>query len=173
MKKQIIESNTEPNKNCLWLTPNGLKRYGKSGWEDLTNGSGGGGGQSNKNNVLEIEHGYYQDYQHYYVIINGTKLITENGMDDYWSFNISKEDFLRLLNVDDFDNLIMYNALKNIYVDVNDNSIRKKTGPIEFEITQRERIDGYIKIAGSYMNLIILNEDWETHEFSFNISRDA
>lgn len=41
MKKQIIESNTEPNKNCLWLTPNGLKRYGKSGWEDLTNGSGG------------------------------------------------------------------------------------------------------------------------------------
>lgn len=48
MKKQIIESNTEPNKNCLWLTPNGLKRYGKSGWEDLTNGSGGGEGGSNK-----------------------------------------------------------------------------------------------------------------------------
>lgn len=57
MKKQIIESNTEPNKNCLWLTPNGLKRYGKSGWEDLTNGSGSGGeGGSNKSVKFFAEH---------------------------------------------------------------------------------------------------------------------
>ena len=56
MKKQIIESNTEPNKNCLWLTPNGLKRYGKSGWEDLTNGSGGGEGGSNKSVKFFAEH---------------------------------------------------------------------------------------------------------------------
>lgn len=171
MKKQIIESNTEPNKNCLWLTPNGLKRYGKSGWEDLTNGSGGG--ESNNTNVLEVEHGYYQDYQHYYVIINGNKLITDLGSDDYWKFKISKEDFLRLLNIDNFDNLIIYNVLKNIYVDIDNDSVRQKFGPIEFNITQGERISGEIKHAGSYMSLIIFNEDQEPHEFSFYISRDA
>lgn len=39
MRKNIIQSKTEPNKNDIWLSEEGLKKYGKNGWEPL----GGGG----------------------------------------------------------------------------------------------------------------------------------
>lgn len=33
MKKNIIQSATEPDKNSLWLSPQGLKKFSKKGWE--------------------------------------------------------------------------------------------------------------------------------------------
>lgn len=39
MRKNIIQSKTEPNKNDIWLSEEGLKRYGKNGWEPLGGGS--------------------------------------------------------------------------------------------------------------------------------------
>ena len=41
MKKHniILESNVEPkDKNVLWLQGNKLKKFGKTGWEDITEG---------------------------------------------------------------------------------------------------------------------------------------
>ena len=35
MRREIIQSKTEPNKNNLWLSEEGLKKYGKNGWEPL------------------------------------------------------------------------------------------------------------------------------------------
>lgn len=35
MRKDIIQSKTEPNKNNIWLSEEGLKKYGKNGWELL------------------------------------------------------------------------------------------------------------------------------------------
>lgn len=35
MRKDIIESVTEPKKDDLWLSPEGLKKFGKKGWELL------------------------------------------------------------------------------------------------------------------------------------------
>lgn len=40
MKKNIIQSATEPDKNSLWLSPQGLKKFSKKGWE-LIGGSTG------------------------------------------------------------------------------------------------------------------------------------
>ena len=48
MRKNIIQSKTEPNKNDIWLSEEGLKKYGKNGWEPLGGGdtevSSGGSG---------------------------------------------------------------------------------------------------------------------------------
>lgn len=38
MRREIIQSKTEPNKNNLWLSEEGLKKYGKNGWEPLGGG---------------------------------------------------------------------------------------------------------------------------------------
>ena len=38
MRREIIQSKTEPNKNNLWLSEEGLKKYGKKGWEPLGGG---------------------------------------------------------------------------------------------------------------------------------------
>ena len=35
MRKNIIQLKTEPNKNDIWLSEEGLKKYGKNGWELL------------------------------------------------------------------------------------------------------------------------------------------
>lgn len=44
MRKNIIQSKTEPNKNDIWLSEEGLKKYGKNGWEPLGGGSNNSGG---------------------------------------------------------------------------------------------------------------------------------
>ena len=44
MRKNIIQSKTEPNKNDIWLSEEGLKKYGKKGWEPLGGGSNNSGG---------------------------------------------------------------------------------------------------------------------------------
>ena len=38
MRKNIIQSKTEPNKNDIWLSEEGLKKYGNKGWEPLGGG---------------------------------------------------------------------------------------------------------------------------------------
>ena len=38
MRKNIIQSKTESNKNDIWLSEEGLKKYGKNGWEPLGGG---------------------------------------------------------------------------------------------------------------------------------------
>lgn len=38
MRKDIIQSKTEPNKSDIWLSEEGLKKYGKDGWELLGGG---------------------------------------------------------------------------------------------------------------------------------------
>lgn len=43
--KNIIQSQTEPDKNSIWLSPQGLKKFSKKGWE-LIGGSTGGGGSN-------------------------------------------------------------------------------------------------------------------------------
>lgn len=46
MRKNIIQSKTELNKNDIWLSEEGLKKYGKNGWEPLgssNNNSGSSG----------------------------------------------------------------------------------------------------------------------------------
>ena len=53
MRKNIIQSKTEPNKNDIWLSEEGLKKYGKNGWEPL--GGGGSNDSSLGNKILEIE----------------------------------------------------------------------------------------------------------------------
>lgn len=44
---EIIKSNTEPDKNKLWLKEGTLKRFGNNGWEDITG--------ANQENLLEFE----------------------------------------------------------------------------------------------------------------------
>lgn len=45
---RIIQSKTEPNKNHLWLSDEGLKQFKGNGWEQvLSNDNGGSGGGSN------------------------------------------------------------------------------------------------------------------------------
>lgn len=46
MRKNIIQSKTEPNKNDIWLSEEGLKKYGKNGWEPLGGGSNNSGGSN-------------------------------------------------------------------------------------------------------------------------------
>lgn len=41
MRKNIVQSKNEPDKNNLWLSEEGLKKYGNNGWE-LIGGKGGG-----------------------------------------------------------------------------------------------------------------------------------
>lgn len=38
-KKTIIESNIEPSKEAIWLSPEGIKRYSKKGWEVIGGGA--------------------------------------------------------------------------------------------------------------------------------------
>lgn len=38
-KKTIIESNVEPSKEAIWLSPQGIKRYSKKGWEVIGGGT--------------------------------------------------------------------------------------------------------------------------------------
>ena len=38
-KKTIIESNIEPSKEAIWLSPQGIKRYSKKGWEVIGGGA--------------------------------------------------------------------------------------------------------------------------------------
>lgn len=47
MRKNIIQSKTEPNKNDIWLSEEGLKKYGKNGWEPLGGGNSSNSGGSN------------------------------------------------------------------------------------------------------------------------------
>lgn len=47
MRREIIQSKTEPNKNNLWLSEEGLNKYGKNGWEPL------GGGISPNTPIVE------------------------------------------------------------------------------------------------------------------------
>lgn len=55
MRKNIIQSKTEPNKNDIWLSEEGLKKYGKNGWEPLGGGSNNSGGG---NEPVIIEYPY-------------------------------------------------------------------------------------------------------------------
>lgn len=46
---KIIQSKTEPNKNHLWLSDEGLKQFKGNGWEQvLSNDGGGSGGSDNE-----------------------------------------------------------------------------------------------------------------------------
>lgn len=38
-KKTIIESNIEPSKEAIWLSPQGIKRYSRKGWEVIGGGA--------------------------------------------------------------------------------------------------------------------------------------
>lgn len=41
---KIIQSKTEPNKNHLWLSDEGLKQFKGNGWEQVMSDGGSGGG---------------------------------------------------------------------------------------------------------------------------------
>lgn len=121
MKKQIIESNTEPNKNCLWLTPNGLKRYGKSGWEDLTNGSGG-----SEDKVFEIKIKHVQDdetHMHQEFMINGVGWF--RGISDEFGYQIDR------LNGESWENT--GETVKEIFKDIESYNKLKLTELISFD----------------------------------------
>lgn len=53
MRKNIIQSKTEPNKNDIWLSEEGLKKYGKNGWEPLGGNSNNSG--DSKPVIIEID----------------------------------------------------------------------------------------------------------------------
>lgn len=153
MKKQIIESNTEPNKNCLWLTPNGLKRYGKSGWEDLTNGSGGG-----EDKVFEIKIKVTQESngnQHPEFMINDIGWLSSSfgasGVDETgWRID--------LLNGEDWKN--KGETIREIFKDIESYNKFKLTqfltlGDMEIPISSTEELT-YQLIDTNGMFLILL-----------------
>lgn len=133
-----------------------------------------GSGQSNKTNVLEIEHGHYQDYQHYYVIINGNKLISDTGWDYSWDFEITKENFLKLFNVDSLENLDKYSQLKNIKFNIDNGFYRTLISAISFSLVQTDETTrmGNIGFINSSA-LITFTENLNTDKITFSINSDA
>lgn len=128
------------------------------------------GGESNKTDILEVEHGHYQDYNHYYVIINGTKLISDTGFDYEWEFKTTKENFIKLFNVDSLENLSEYARLKNIKFKIDDGSYDITVGPLKFESFETGSADiGII----SYSSLIRFTETLGADEITFIVNRDV
>lgn len=91
-KKTIIESNIEPSKEAIWLSPQGIKRYSRKGWEVI-----GGGAPSNSP--------YFKTFA------------TE---EDYLAVKDNLETDC-IIYIEDKDNIIYHGALKaNFIYEVNE-----------------------------------------------------
>lgn len=161
MKKQIIESNTEPNKNCLWLTPNGLKRYGKSGWEDLTNGSGSGG----EDKVFEIKIKLVSDgdnKKHREFMINDVGWF--RGLSDDIGYQIDR------LNGEEWEN--RGEAIKEMFKDIKSYNKLKLTefmssGDTEIPISSTEELTYQLMDANGVFGIMLYSKVYTNNENKF------
>lgn len=110
MKKNIIQSATEPDKNSLWLSPQGLKKFSKKGWE-LIGGSTGEDPSSGGSNDYILPFTFMgssissKDFDEIKEAINSGKIIkhkNENNKYRTITHSIIKEDTISLF-IGDFD----------------------------------------------------------------------
>ena len=102
MKKNIIQSATEPDKNSLWLSPQGLKKFSKKGWE-LIGGS---------NTPSDPSSGGSNDYILPFTFIGS---------------NISSKDFDEIKEAINSGKTIRYKKKNNNYITITHSIIKEDT----------------------------------------------
>lgn len=101
MKKNIIQSATEPDKNSLWLSPQGLKKFSKKGWELIGGSTGEDPSSGGSNDYIlpfttegNIDPKYFDEIKE--AINSGKTIKHKNSNDSYRTidYTIVKDEYI-------------------------------------------------------------------------------